>query len=425
MRGRAFLERPARLLVDGIGAVRAHRVVASFVGLLVIFLSGTSYLLLGTLDVNPLRGKYTVRVELAQSGGLLPGQDVTLHGVKIGTVAALDIVDNTVVAVANIDERTSIPGSGPVRVASLSAAGEQYLDFAPTTDDGPYLADGSVVPLDRTSTPTTLATMLGDLSGTLAQVDPDKIRAVERELGVSSDGPEKLAAIVDGGTFLISTLDSVLPQTVSLLHNSKVLLGLIGENGQALHDTAGDLAATMRGVNAKTGGFEQMVDLAPGALTTMDAIIAQNSPTMVQLLGNLTTTSQMLYLHIPALQEFFWPQQRGGSTLDAITSTFHDGGIWALASIYPKYSCDYNLPRQPGIIPDFPEPYLNAHCANPDPSVLIRGAANAPRPPGDNTATPPPGADPLATADPTPTGPYTIPTPYGGVHATLETPKFN
>jgi hypothetical protein len=82
----------------------------------------------------------------------------------------------------------------------------------------------------------------------------------------------------------------------------------------------------------------------------------------------------------------------------------------------PHYACDYNVPRLPGTVPNFPEPYLNVRCSNPDPTLMPRGAANAPRPPGDNTATAPPGSNPLQRADPTPTGPWTIPTPYGGPH---------
>ena len=73
--------------------------------------------------------------------------------------------------------------------------------------------------------------------------------------------------------------------------------------------------------------------------------------------------------------------------------------------------------------PDYPEPYLYTYCDNPDPAVLVRGARNAPRPPGDDTAGPPPGANPLATTDPTPSGPLTIPLPYGGPPLPYGTPN--
>ncbi|RDI45040.1 MlaD family protein [Nocardia mexicana] len=412
--GNVILEPPARALVFSARLLSRHRVLTSCLGLLLVLVLGIGYLLLGSLQVNPLQSQYRVRVELAQSGGLLPDQDVTLRGVRVGRVRSVEVDGDKVVAVAAIDSGVRIPRNGDVRVSSLSAVGEQFLDFLPAGGGGPYLANGAVVTPDRTSTPVTMAQALGSMSGTLTQIDPAQIEAIVREIGAGSDGPQRLAALVDGGMFLLSTLDSVLPQTVSLLHNSKAVLTTLGDVAPGLRETAGNLARTAAGVGSMTGGYGALVDNAPDALAAADAIIADNSPTMVQLLGNLTTTAQMAYLHIPALREFFWPQQRTGSTLDAIHSAFHDGAVWAIVSPYPRYACDYDLPRDPGSVPDYPEPFLHARCTNPDPSILPRGAANAPRPPGDNTATAPPGADPLQRADPTPPGAYTIPPGYGG-----------
>ncbi|MFC8526149.1 MlaD family protein [Nocardia sp. NPDC057227] len=400
----------ARLLVGAVRRAHRQRLALSLAGLLAILAGSAAYLGIGTLRMDPFEEPYRVRVELEQSGGLLPGQDVTLRGVRVGTVESVVVAGDRVIAVAAIGER--VPAAGLVRVAALSAAGEQYLDFQPSTNDGPYLADGAVITADRTATPVPLADMLESLSGTLAQIDPDRLAAISRELGVSQAGPDKLAAIIDGGTFLVSTLDTVLPQTVTLLHNSRVVLATLGS--PALESTAADLAVTASGLGAMTGGYEQLLARTPPMLTTVDALLAQNSPTMVQLLGDLVTVSQVAYTRIPAMDEFFFPRQRAGSALDAVASAFHDGGVWALASIYPRYACDYGTPRRPGSVPDYAPPYLNAQC--PDPTLIPRGAANVPRPPNDPVPADPPG-DPLQTADPPPVGPQSIPTPYGGPHA--------
>jgi virulence factor Mce-like protein len=414
--GSGLAERPARALVAGVRVLARFRLALSALGLLVVFLLGAGYLLLDSLQITPLASHYSVRVELAQSGSLLPNQDVTLRGVRIGRVTSVDVAGGKVVAVASIDGGVRIPAAGRVRVAALSAAGEQHLDFLPAGDSGPYLSDGAFVPSERTSSPMTMSAVLNDLNGPLAQIDPARLAGIERELGVTATGPQKLAEIIDGGMFMISTLDSVLPQTVSLLHNSKMVLTTLGQVSPGIQATSANLARTLAGMDARTAGFESLMNRIPGTLTTVDNLIADNSPTMVQLLGNLVTVSQMSYVHIPALQEFFYPKQRTGSTLDAITSAFHDGSVWAYASIYPRYTCDYNVPRMPGIVPDFPEPYLNSTCTDNDPA-LVRGAQNAPRPPGDNTAYPGSNGNPLATADAPPTGPLSIPTPYGGPHA--------
>lgn len=80
-------------------------------------------------------------------------------------------------------------------------------------------------------------------------------------------------------------------------------------------------------------------------------------------------------------------------------------------------------PRLPPFLPNNPERYRYAYCANPDPSVLVRGARNAPRPPGDDTAGPPPSYDPLAQTDPTPQVASSIPTPFGGPATPVRLPR--
>src|SRR5690606_17032590 len=118
---------------------------------------------------------------------------------------------------------------------------------------------GDVVTADRTTTPVPMSDMLESLGGTLAQIDPDRLAAISRELGVGQAGPDKLAAIIDGGIFLISTLDTVLPQTVNLLHNSRVVLAMLHDGEPVLRSTAADLSATLGGVSAMTGGYEQLL----------------------------------------------------------------------------------------------------------------------------------------------------------------------
>ena len=168
------------------------------------------------------------------------------------------------------------------------------------------------------------------------------------------------------------------------------------------------------------GGYRRLLERTPALLSSIDTLINDNSETMVSLLGNLVSTSQLLYLRVPALNALF-PNYRG-STLDAVGTVFHDHGLWSTLDLYPRYTCDYGTPRRVPSAADYPEPFLYTYCRDDDPEVLIRGAKNAPRPGGDDTAGPPPGADLGRTTDPTPKGRFTVPTPYGGPTLPIEPP---
>ncbi|MFF2554026.1 MlaD family protein [Nocardia sp. NPDC058058] len=407
------LESPARVLVGTARAATAHRLALSALAQVALLAVAGCYILFGALRSDPFATEITVRVELSESGGLLAGQDVTLRGVPIGRVRSVELTATGVRAVARIDGSVRIPRDGTaVRVSGLSPAGEQYLDFAPTSMFGPMLSEGSVIPQDRTTIPVPLWRVLGNVDGVLAQTDPAELRAIVDELGVGPQGPDKLRDLFSGTELLISTLDGVLPQAMTLLRSSRPVFELVNQSADGLRATTTDLTATLNGIGASDAGFRQLLDITPQALRAMDTVIADNSPTMVQLLGNLATVAQLSYVRVPALTQLL--RKDRGSVLDAVASVMHDGGVWAVANIYFRHYCDYPHPRDVPFAPNYPEPYMYTYCPDSAPAMLIRGARNAPRPPGDDTAAPPPGYDPMRRTDPTPQGPHTIPLPYGG-----------
>lgn len=410
----------ATSLVRLVRAGHRRQVWLSVAGLALTLVVATAYLLIGALRVAPFAPSYRVTVRLAESGGLLPNQDVALRGVRIGRVESLQITDRGVDAIANITSTVRVPASAVAHVSALSPAGEQFINLEAASDAGPYLRDGSVIGLQHTTVPVGLAQLLESANGLLAQVDPHKIELIKKELSLSKEGPAKLAAIVDGGTFLLSTLDSVLPETTSIIKTSRVVLRLAADKNAGLAATTVDLDRTLAGVARMQGGYRRLTQESPRALSGVDNLFAENSDTMVQLLASTATLSQLLYLRVPALNALF-PSYRG-SVLDAFASIFHDNGVWGTAELYPRYACDYGTPAHSAMSADYFEPFMYTYCRDTDPGVLIRGAKNAPRPGGDDTAGPPPGADLGRRTDPTPRGRYTIPTPYGGPTLPIEPP---
>ncbi|OHU22706.1 mammalian cell entry protein [Mycobacteroides franklinii] len=398
-----------------------RRLWLSSLALAFAFIVGSTYILIGGLRISPFTPTYRVTVQLAESGGLLPQQDVMFQGAPVGRVESVNVTQDSVNAIVSINSPAKIPTSSTVRVSGLSPAGEQYIGFSSRSDTGPFLTDGAVIELGKATTPVTLAQLLADADGALAQIDPHKLDIIRKELSLSKDGPRKLTEIIDGGTFLLSTLDSVLPETVSLLRSSRIVFTAAADVNNGIAVTSRNLNKVLNGVNRMEGGYRTLVDTGQQRFNQIDSLFSDNSDTMVQLLGNLTTVSHLTYMRVPALNALF-PDYRG-SMLEALTTILHDGGGWATADIYPRYTCDYGTPRMPPSSAEYPEPFLNTFCRDDDPAVLIRGAKNAPRPAGDDTAGPRQGADLGATTDPTLKGHFSIPTSSGGPTLPMEPPS--
>src|SRR5690606_7967602 len=134
LRGQPDSSAPGRLRPgDGRTQVKSHRILYSTIGLVLVLIIGAAYLLVNVMRINPLRGTYTVTVTLDRSGGLQPGNDVTLRGFRVGKVDSITLINggSAIAATAEIDNRYDIAVDTVVAVQALSAAGEQYIDFRP------------------------------------------------------------------------------------------------------------------------------------------------------------------------------------------------------------------------------------------------------------------------------------------------------
>lgn len=199
-----------------------HKIFLSNVGLVLVLLIGATYLMVNVMRVNPLASDYTVTVNLDRSGGLQPGNDVTLRGWRIGKVTSIELTDRgqAIAATAQIESKYKIPLDTRIAVQALSGAGEQYIDFRPNAEQGPYLANGAVIKFDpeKIYTPTPVWSVLDNSSALIAQINPDHFQVILNELDIAlSGGPDQLRGMINGISLAMAGLDSLLPQTTNLI----------------------------------------------------------------------------------------------------------------------------------------------------------------------------------------------------------------
>src|SRR5688500_1875497 len=92
-------------------------------------------------------GRMTVTLQLPATGGLYQFSNVTYRGVQIGKVTDVQPTRDGAVATLSLDTSPKIPADLHAAVLSVSAVGEQYVDLQPDDEAGPYLHDGSVIPV--------------------------------------------------------------------------------------------------------------------------------------------------------------------------------------------------------------------------------------------------------------------------------------
>ncbi|WP_157225922.1 MCE family protein [Rhodococcus sp. AW25M09] len=367
-----------------------HRVLVSNTALVLVLLMGTAYLTIGALRIDPFANDYRVTVRLDGSGGLQANGDVSVRGQRIGRVVAVDITDDGVEAQLDIAAVHRVPADGTVVVAALSAAGEQYIDFRPDSDDGPYLVDGDVVEQDRTNTPVPFATMLVGVTDVVSQIDPAQLSSIIDELDTAmAGGPAQLQAIVDGGAALLAGLDSVLPETITLIRTGRTLLQTVGDIEPDLTRLALGGTSLAEQLAASDAEIRALLDDTPARLDSVKAVVADNRNTGGDLLKNLARIARAARLHTPAIEALF-PAMSAGAGAFGLAG--HDNQLNVVADPYPRPTCDYLNPTVSPSIAAMTPPLKYMYCNSTDPGIQVRGAQNVPRPPGDDTGGPPAGS---------------------------------
>ncbi|MFD4440201.1 MCE family protein [Nocardia sp. NPDC058519] len=368
-----------------------RRVAVANAGLVVVLLLGSLYLGGAVLRIDPTSTRYVVTVELAISGGLTAGSDVTFRGVRVGRVDDVRVAGDGVAAVAEIEEGTRIPVGGTVAVARLSAAGEQYLDFRPETDSGPYLRDGSVVARADTAVPVQVQSVLANMSGLVSGLNPDRLNVIVNELDKAlAGGPDGLRNMISGISRAMAGLTDLLPQTEHLLRNLEVIAATTAHAQPDLGTLTNAGSALFQQFSAADAELRHLLQEGPGQLATLGGFISRTHDPITDLVTNFVAITRAAKLRQPAIELLFPTLSRFS---EAVGVPAHDNAFFTLVDPWPRPTCDYDtVPILPTQATADTRVRLYNYCVTDNPALQVRGSANAPRPAGpDNGAGPPPG----------------------------------
>ncbi|MEV6104149.1 MlaD family protein [Streptomyces sp. NPDC051940] len=263
------------------------------IAVLVLGFIGVRYAGLG--GAVGLGDDYTVRVRLAQTGGLFPHSEVTYRGVSVGRVDSIDLTGDGVVAKLAIrDSAPPIPRDLQAVVANYSAVGEQYIDLRPNSDAGPYLDDGAEIQQASTTTPAPVTNLLTSIDSFATSVDTKALRIAVEELGNAFAGHgEDLQRLLDTGSEFITAADEALPESIRLMVDGKTVLKTQSEEGESLKAFAAGLREFAGQLKANDTDLRKVIDETPKAALQASALLRDLDPSLSVLLANLLTTSDV------------------------------------------------------------------------------------------------------------------------------------
>ncbi|MEV7687056.1 MlaD family protein [Streptomyces bungoensis] len=336
----------------------------------------------GLVDDVLHRG-YTVRADFAESGGIFPGAEVTYRGVPVGRVGDLRLTGSGIsVALRIQDGAPRIPADTLAVVADRSAVGEQYVDLQPRRSGGPYLSDGTPIPRSRTRTPLPVTDLVLSLDRLVDSVGKDDLRVTVDELGkaFAGTGPN-LSRLVDSGDALVESASASLPQTVSLIEDSRKVLKTQADKGSAIKSFSRDLATLTAQLKSSDGDLRRLAGNTPPAAQQVDSLLRSTRPHVPVLLANLISGGQITVARLPGVEQALvtLPLTVAGSyTVIPGDGTTHFG-MTVNADDPPACTQGYGTQRRDPADTSTRPANTDARCTAPRGGrTSVRGAQNAP-----------------------------------------------
>ncbi|MFP1153628.1 MCE family protein [Mycobacterium sherrisii] len=269
-------------------------------------LIGMTVMIVEYLQVPTLLGigRMTVTLELSGTGGLYQFSNVTYRGVEVGKVTEVRPTRTGAVATLSLQTSPKIPANLRAAVLSVSAVGEQYVDLQPLSAAGPYLDDGSVIPVAHTSIPQAVGPMLDQVSLLIDSVPKTKISGLLDETFKAFNGSGyDMGSLLDSSSRLISDANTNAQQARTLINDSAPLLDGQAQSTRAIRTWARSLAGISQQLVTNDPQIKTLLRDAPGAADEASRLFDQVKPTLPMLLANLTTLGQVAVTYHPSIEQ--------------------------------------------------------------------------------------------------------------------------
>jgi phospholipid/cholesterol/gamma-HCH transport system substrate-binding protein len=337
-------------------------------------------------------GRYTVTMELPQTGGLYSGGNVTYRGTEVGRVQSVRLTPTGVEAVLSLKSGITIPSDLQAEVHSQSAIGEQYVALLPRGDARP-LQDGDVIPLTDTSVPPDINSLLTAANRGLQAIPHDNLKTVidESYIAVGGLGPE-LSRIVKGTSDLAIDARKNLDPLIALIDQAQPVLNSQTNTSESITAWASHTATVTGELKTHDQAVAGIITKGGPAADEVRQLVERVQPTLPILMANLVSVGEVALTYSDSIEELLVlvPQAvsaaQAGLVANANTKQAYRGQYLSFnlnINLPPPCTTGF-LPAQQQRVPTFDDApdrvaQGDLYCRVPQDSPLnVRGARNLP-----------------------------------------------
>lgn len=209
----------------------------------------------------------TCEAYFADAGGISPGSDVNVSGIKVGQVTGVGLAADVAKVTFTVDRNIRLGDQSLVSIKTDTILGEKSLAITPAGR-----GESTTIPLNRTTTPYTLNNALQDLGQDSRDLDKEKFT---QALGVLTD------SLQNATPQLRRALDGVAALSRSVNANDEALASLL-ERARSVTKVLADRSAQVNQLVVDGNQLFGALDERRAALSTL---IASIEPLSQQISG--------------------------------------------------------------------------------------------------------------------------------------------
>jgi virulence factor Mce-like protein len=258
-------------------------------------------------------GARTISAYFTTTTAIYPGDDVRVSGVKVGTISAVHPEGTRAKVTMHVDHGVSIPADAKAVIVAQNLVAARYVQLTPAyRSSGPTMADGAVIPLDRTAVPVEwdqvkdqlmrLATDLGpnskvstpsvarfiDSAANALGGNGDKLRQTLAQLSgvgrILAEGSGNIVDVIKNLQTFVSVLHDSSDQLVVFNNQLATLTSVLDDNKSDLDAALTNLSQALGEVQRFIAGSRDQTSEQIARLADLTQILADNKMTLRNIL---------------------------------------------------------------------------------------------------------------------------------------------
>ncbi|MEU2160921.1 MCE family protein [Streptomyces sp. NPDC087659] len=252
-------------------------------------------------DDLPLIGDgETYTAAFSEAGGLKPGDEVRIAGVKVGKVDEVDLDGDHVRVVFRVKGEPAFGTRTGAAIRVKTILGAKYLALRP---EGPgRLRPGSEIPLNRTTPAYDVVTAFSDLTTTTEKVDTQRLATALNTISTTfEDSPAEVRESVKGLSQISRTVASRDRALRELLDHANGVSGVLAERSREFSVLVKDGDALFQEISRRRAAIHALLKSSAALGIQLSGLVEDNSKEIGPALKGLNQVVGMLERNQAAL----------------------------------------------------------------------------------------------------------------------------